>query len=139
VRKTALRSKSPEVVGEAVSVIRRLLQNDIGTYVKTLRNLGKLLCSGKIEAPVARAGVVWLVGEYSDLVADLALESLRLLTRQFPDEPCEVKLQSLTLALKLDARSSNSSKSLLDGEAVAHSQYRKFLDHMLKMALWITC
>lgn len=55
----------------------------------------------KITVPLARASIIWLIGEYSDRVSKLAPDVLRKSVKSFCDEDNVVKLQILNLAAKL--------------------------------------
>lgn len=60
----------------------------------------------RVDAPAARAAIVWLIGEFAgDLLPRLvAAETLRLLAARFSAEAPGVKLQVVNLAAKLAAR-----------------------------------
>ncbi|CAM6002981.1 unnamed protein product, partial [Sphagnum balticum] len=55
----------------------------------------------KVTVPMARASILWLIGEYSDRVNKLAPDVLRKMAKTFCDEENVVKLQTLNLAVKL--------------------------------------
>lgn len=55
----------------------------------------------KVTVPMARASILWLIGEYSDRVSKIAPDILRKLAKSFCDEENVVKLQVLNLAAKL--------------------------------------
>lgn len=54
-----------------------------------------------IVVPMARASIIWLIGEYSDRVSKLAPDVLRKSVKTFCEEENVVKLQILNLAVKL--------------------------------------
>ena len=54
-----------------------------------------------ISVPMARASILWLIGEYCDRVPKLAPDVLRKMAKIFIDEQNIVKLQILNLAAKL--------------------------------------
>jgi AP-3 complex subunit beta len=55
----------------------------------------------KVTVPMARASILWLIGEYSDRVSKIAPDILRKMAKSFCDEENVVKLQVLNLAAKL--------------------------------------
>lgn len=60
----------------------------------------------RVDAPAARAAIVWLIGEFAGdlLPRRVAAETLRLLAARFAAEAPAVKLQVVNLAAKLAAR-----------------------------------
>ena len=89
-------------------VLRQLLQQNPSADVanKVLHQLVKLLIidKGGIEASQARSSVVWLVGEFHDMLSKVSPDILRILAAGFMDESTETKLQILNLAIKLALR-----------------------------------
>lgn len=55
----------------------------------------------KVTIPMARASILWLIGEYSDYVPKIAPDVLRKMAKSFCDEVDIVKLQIINLAVKL--------------------------------------
>ena len=55
----------------------------------------------KVTVPMARASILWLIGEYSDRVSQIAPDVLRKSVKTFCEEENVVKLQILNLAVKL--------------------------------------
>lgn len=41
-----------------------------------------------VRVPLARASVVWIIGEYREKIPELAPDALRTLARGFPSEVC---------------------------------------------------
>ena len=107
-------AQKPKVLTEAVIVLRQLLQQnkDSKTTAVVLHQLVKLLVSDPRfkEAPVARASVVWLVGEFHDVLRKLAPDILRILAADFADEATETKTQIANFALKLSLRLPDDDK-----------------------------
>lgn len=54
-----------------------------------------------VTVPMARASILWLIGEYSERIPKIAPDVLRKLAKSFCDEEDIVKLQTLNLAVKL--------------------------------------
>jgi AP-3 complex subunit beta len=102
--------KSEEVIGESVNVLRLLLQQNAGAEASrvVLFKLAKLLVSSipgkKIVVPVARASIVWLVGEFYDVLQSVSPDILRILSISFADENNETKTQIVNFAIKLALR-----------------------------------
>eukprot|EP00808_Paulinella_micropora_P002780 g68684.t1 len=94
-------SRADHVVAQAVVMIRQLLQSggDPKEHVSVIKSLVKLLDTVKV--PMARTALVWIVGEYRDLIPSRAPDCLRKLAISFKEEEEEVKLQILNLAVKL--------------------------------------
>ena len=55
----------------------------------------------KITIPMARASILWLIGEYSDKIPKVAPDVLRKMAKVFCEEEDIVKLQTMNLAVKL--------------------------------------
>jgi len=92
-------SKKEEVAAEAVIIMRHLLQKMALTHPRVVKKLARMLDT--IHAPVARASIIWLVGEYHQLIPTLAPDAFRKLAKSFRDEANVAKLQVITLGVKL--------------------------------------
>jgi AP-3 complex subunit beta len=114
---TAASSKSDIIVGEVVVTLRQILQQNIHSRVSTtiLHKLLKLLLtsdqmakktqhSSSSSSAVARASIVWLIGEFHEILSKLAPDLLRILAIGFPDEETETKTQIANFSLKLSLR-----------------------------------
>ena len=100
-------ASSPDdaIVSEALSVVRQIIQHDPANYSSVIVQLAKHLDT--INSPVARASILWLVGEYGNPQREedsIAPDVLRLLARGFADESEPVKLQIVRLAAKVYLR-----------------------------------
>ncbi|VDM56521.1 unnamed protein product [Angiostrongylus costaricensis] len=87
-------SPSESVVCSAVVVLKRLLHAD--APISLLTRLTRLIQS--IQAPPARACIVWLIATH---VPNLAPDLLRILAKSFINEDEIVKVETLKLAVKL--------------------------------------
>ena len=87
------------VVAEAVVTIRQLLQSQSSHHTAVVKRMARLL--DRVRAPMARSAIVWMVGEYRELIPRMAADCLRKLSQSFRDEDETVKLQVLNLAVKL--------------------------------------
>ncbi|RNA11859.1 AP-3 complex subunit beta-2 [Brachionus plicatilis] len=95
-----LMSKKDEtIVGESVVVIKRLIQSNPSKNGSIIKRMAKM--SDKVSVAMAKASILWLIGEYSDQVKKLAPDVLRKMAKTFCDEEISVKLQILNLAVKL--------------------------------------
>ena len=54
-----------------------------------------------IQVPMARASILWLIGEYCEHVPKIAPDVLRMMAKSFTNEEDIVKLQIINLAAKL--------------------------------------
>ena len=105
---------SLSLVGDALAVVRQMIQHDPAAYASTVVQLAKNLDT--ITSPSARATIIWLVGEYGnpeEPQGGIAPDVLRLLAPGFADESEPTKHQILRLAAKVYLRHLNS----LDGNA----------------------
>mmetsp|Transcript_13169 Transcript_13169/g.33409 ORF Transcript_13169/g.33409 Transcript_13169/m.33409 type:complete len:1166 (-) Transcript_13169:1719-5216(-) len=108
------KSCAPEVVKECVVVLRRILQRNPAAHALSLRKVAAILLkdaaagdgqpSGGLEAPEAKACVIWIIGEFFEAVADIASEVLRIFAKSFPKEVTPVKLEVMTLGAKIVGR-----------------------------------
>uniref|UniRef100_A0A0K0CSV2 WD_REPEATS_REGION domain-containing protein n=1 Tax=Angiostrongylus cantonensis TaxID=6313 RepID=A0A0K0CSV2_ANGCA len=90
-------SPSESVVCSAVVVLKRLLHADAS--ISLLSRLTRLIQS--IQAPPARACIVWLIATHVEKVPNLAPDLLRILAKNFINEDEIVKVETLKLAVKL--------------------------------------
>lgn len=72
------------VVAESVVVIKKLLQNQPEAHCDIIRHMARLMDS--IAVPQARASILWLLGEYSQLVSTIAPDVLRKVAKSFVTE-----------------------------------------------------
>ncbi|XP_047485824.1 AP-3 complex subunit beta-2-like isoform X3 [Penaeus chinensis] len=94
-----LSNRDESVVGESVVVIRKLLQSETVGHKDIISHMARLV--DNIKIPMARASILWLLGEYCDKVPKIAPDVLRKMAKTFITEEDIVKLQILTLATKL--------------------------------------
>ncbi|KAJ1562268.1 AP-3 complex subunit beta-1 [Cladochytrium tenue] len=92
-------SSDEDIVAEAVVVVRRLLQLKPAGNKRLIVSLAKTLDS--ITVPMARASIIWLTGEYCELIPRVAPDALRKAVKTFPSEAPIVKLQIMNLGAKL--------------------------------------
>lgn len=128
------------LVAEALTVVRHLIQQDPSSHTKTIIRLAKNLDS--MTNPDARAGIVWLVGEYSnpEQSQDVAPDVLRILLQSFAEEAEPVKLQIVLLAAKVylaHLNSANLDESTLTSTADDMQDQEKSInsDHPITV-LW---
>ncbi|KAJ5423896.1 Armadillo-like helical [Penicillium cf. griseofulvum] len=94
-------SPDDNLVSEALTVIRHLIQQDPASHTKTVLQLVKHL--GSTTHPDARATIIWLVGEFAGIDPDnnIAPDVLRILIKGFADEMEIVKQQIVLLGAKV--------------------------------------
>ncbi|XP_023227942.1 AP-3 complex subunit beta-1-like isoform X1 [Centruroides sculpturatus] len=105
-----LSNRNGTVVAESVVVIKKLLQMQPSEHKDIIIHMSKLMDS--ITVPMARASILWLLGEYADRVPKIAPDVLRKVTKSFIHEEDIVKLQTLNLASKLYLTNAKQTKLL---------------------------
>ncbi|XP_069606043.1 AP-3 complex subunit beta-1 isoform X1 [Ranitomeya imitator] len=105
-----LSNRDDIVVAESVVVIKNLLQTQPSQHGEIIKHMAKLL--DKITVPMARASILWLIGEYCERVPKIAPDVLRKTAKSFTNEDDLVKLQILNLAAKLYLTNSKQTKLL---------------------------
>lgn len=84
-------------------------------YASSLCECVNLECAMFSQVPVARASILWLIGEYCERVPKIAPDVLRKTAKSFTNEDDLVKLQILNLGAKLYL--TNSKQVSLNSEA----------------------
>lgn len=94
-------SPDENLVSEALTVIRHLIQQEPSSHMKTVIKLAKHLDT--TTGPEARASIIWLVGEFSgvDVENNIAPDVLRILAKDFANESETAKQQIVLLAAKV--------------------------------------
>uniref|UniRef100_A0A2C9JVD6 AP-3 complex subunit beta n=1 Tax=Biomphalaria glabrata TaxID=6526 RepID=A0A2C9JVD6_BIOGL len=111
-------NRDEAVVAESVVVIKKLLQMRPRSSSKSKPSEHKdIICYmakmvDKITVPMARASILWLIGEYSERVPKIAPDVLRKMAKSFINEEDIVKLQVLNLAVKLCITNPKQAKLL---------------------------
>ena len=112
-----IHSADQNLVGEAIEVVRHLIQRSPDEHRKTVVRLAKNLDT--LTSPTARASIIWLVGEFAGYEPEdnIAADVLRILIKGYADESDEVRAQIVLLAAKcylhfLNAR--NGKRKALD-------------------------
>ncbi|XP_043919639.1 AP-3 complex subunit beta-1 [Protopterus annectens] len=105
-----LSNRDDTVVAESVVVIKNLLQTQSAHHSEIIKHMAKLLDS--ISVPMARASILWLIGEYCERVPKIAPDVLRKMAKTFTNEDEIVKLQILNLAAKLFLTNAKQTKLL---------------------------
>lgn len=78
------------VVAESVVVIKKLLQMQPSEHKDIIVHMTHLIDS--ITVPMARASILWLLGEYSEHVPKIAPDVLRKMAKTFIHEVLSKKL-----------------------------------------------
>ncbi|XP_075753629.1 AP-3 complex subunit beta-2 isoform X10 [Pelodiscus sinensis] len=105
-----LSNRDELVVAESVVVIKKLLQMQPSQHSEIIKHMAKL--TDNIQVPMARASILWLIGEYCEHVPKMAPDVLRKMAKSFTGEEDIVKLQVINLAAKLYLTNSKQSKLL---------------------------
>uniref|UniRef100_A0A8C6Y9L5 Adaptor related protein complex 3 subunit beta 2 n=1 Tax=Naja naja TaxID=35670 RepID=A0A8C6Y9L5_NAJNA len=105
-----LSNRDELVVAESVVVIKKLLQMQPSQHSEIIKHMAKL--TDNIQVPMARASILWLIGEYCEHVPKIAPDVLRKMAKSFTSEEDIVKLQVINLAAKLYLTNSKQSKLL---------------------------
>uniref|UniRef100_A0A8B9KM08 AP-3 complex subunit beta n=1 Tax=Astyanax mexicanus TaxID=7994 RepID=A0A8B9KM08_ASTMX len=105
-----LSNRDELVVAESVVVIKKLLQMQPEQHSDIIKHMAKL--TDNIQVPMARASILWLIGEYCEHVPKIAPDVLRKMAKSFTNEEDIVKLQILNLAAKLYLTNSKQTKLL---------------------------
>ncbi|XP_042527693.1 AP-3 complex subunit beta-2 isoform X2 [Dipodomys spectabilis] len=105
-----LSNRDELVVAESVVVIKKLLQMQPAQHEEIIKHLAKL--TDNIQVPMARASILWLIGEYCEHVPKIAPDVLRKMAKSFTAEEDIVKLQVINLAAKLYLTNSKQTKLL---------------------------
>nr|XP_019935064.1 PREDICTED: AP-3 complex subunit beta-2 isoform X2 [Paralichthys olivaceus] len=105
-----LSNRDELVVAESVVVIKKLLQMQPEKHSDIIKHMAKL--TDNIQVPMARASILWLIGEYCEHVPKIAPDVLRKMSKSFTNEDDIVKLQILNLAAKLYLTNSKQTKLL---------------------------
>ncbi|XP_075252326.1 AP-3 complex subunit beta-1-like isoform X4 [Convolutriloba macropyga] len=104
-------SKNEVVVAESVVVTKKLLQQKPDENLAVIVHMAKMI--DKITIPMARASILWMLGENCDKVQKYAPDVLRKFAKSFPNEEDIVKLQVVNLAAKLYVTNSKQVKLLV--------------------------
>ncbi|KAK9385549.1 adaptin N terminal region-domain-containing protein [Lipomyces mesembrius] len=94
-----IHSTDHTLVGESLTVIRYIIQLSPKDHIKTVAKLAVALDSAKVS--LARASIIWLVGEFAGIARYIAPDVLRKCAKNFADEDESTKLQIVLLAAKL--------------------------------------
>uniref|UniRef100_H3D7I0 AP-3 complex subunit beta n=2 Tax=Tetraodon nigroviridis TaxID=99883 RepID=H3D7I0_TETNG len=94
-----LSNRDETVVAESVVVIKKLLQTQPSQHSEIIKHMARLF--DNITVPMARASILWLMGEYCERVPKIAPDVLRKMAKTFTAEEDIVKLQTVNLAAKL--------------------------------------
>uniref|UniRef100_A0A3Q4GYS9 Adaptor related protein complex 3 subunit beta 1 n=1 Tax=Neolamprologus brichardi TaxID=32507 RepID=A0A3Q4GYS9_NEOBR len=105
-----LLSNRDTVVAESIVVIKKLLQTQPTQHGDIIKHMAKLFDS--VTVPMARASILWLMGEYCEKVPKIAPDVLRKMAKTFTAEEDIVKLQTVNLAAKLYLTNSKQTKLL---------------------------
>lgn len=109
-------NRDESVVAESVVVIKKLLQmqredeDQPSEHKDIIKHMAKMVDT--ITVPMARASILWLIGEYSERVPKIAPDVLRKMAKSFTNEEDIVKLQIINLSAKLCITNPKQTKLL---------------------------
>lgn len=107
---TLLQSKISYVVQEAVVVIRDIFRMYPNKYTSVIVPMCAVM--DLVEEPEAKASMIWIVGEYCDVI-DNSAELLDVFLDSFHDETPIVQLEMLTAVVKLFLKHPSEGQSLV--------------------------
>ena len=107
---TLLQSRISYVVQEAVIVIRDIFRKYPGKSTTVIVSLCQVM--ELLDDPDAKASMVWIIGEYCDVI-DNAGELLDVFLDSFHDEAPAVQLEDLTAVVKLFLKHPSEGQSLV--------------------------
>ncbi|MCL7023943.1 hypothetical protein MKW94_008150 [Papaver nudicaule] len=113
------------VLAQAIMSIKAILKQDPVSHEKAIIQLARSLDS--IKVPMARAMIVWIVGEYNSvghIIPKMLVTILQYLARCFTSEAAETKNQILSTTLK----------AVLYQEGEDTVIYRRVLSYVLQLA-----
>ncbi|KAI3734881.1 hypothetical protein L6452_14361 [Arctium lappa] len=113
------------VLVQAITSIKDIIKQDPSIHDKAIIYLARNLDA--IKVPVARAMIVWIVGEYNsigNIIPKMVPVILRFLARGFPSESIETKHQILNAAVKV----------LLSSKGEDFHTARSILSYVLELA-----
>lgn len=94
-----LSNRDETVVSECIIVIKKLLQMGQKGHNDVITHMAKLL--EKIKVPMARASILWLIGEYSERIPKVAPDVLRKMAKSFSSEVFENTFSKVCFSLLL--------------------------------------
>lgn len=127
-----IKQGGPAIVAESLTAIRYLIQGDIKKHVSTLEKVAKALPLAKI--PNAKASIIWLVGENSELLPSIAPDVLRVTAKSFLKEEDHVRNQIVLLAAKLYSRRLNEYGDDPEEARSGDSPVPELYDYIMHMA-----
>ncbi|KAK3116832.1 AP-3 complex subunit beta [Teratosphaeriaceae sp. CCFEE 6253] len=104
-----IHSADQNLVGEAMEVIRHLIQRAPNEHRRTVVRLAKNLDT--LTSPTARASIVWLVGEFAGEGDGVAADVLRILVKGYTGEREVVREQIVLLGAKVYLHWLNAKKA----------------------------
>ena len=77
-------SFSENIVGESVVVIKKLLQLAPKDHKDLIVRVAKMV--DNLTVPMAKASILWMIGEYCNFIPKIAPDILRKSAKSFPNE-----------------------------------------------------
>ncbi|ELP84876.1 AP-2 complex subunit beta-1, putative [Entamoeba invadens IP1] len=105
-----INTKVNYIVQEAIVVIRDIFRRYPNRYEKVIGTLCENLDS--LDEPEAKAAMIWIIGEYSDRITNVA-DLLNMFLETFQEEDVNVQLQLLTATVKAFLKASLEDQDIL--------------------------
>lgn len=105
-----INTKVNYIVQEAIVVIRDIFRRYPNRYEKVIGTLCENLDS--LDEPEAKAAMIWIIGEYSDRITNVA-DLLQMFLETFQEEDINVQLQLLTATVKSFLKASLEDQDVL--------------------------
>ena len=94
-----IKSYQPTIIAQSIVSITQLLQLQSDISPTIIQRIAKLLKS--VHSATARTSIIWIIGEYHNVISEIVPDILRILCLSFTTEDDSVKLQILNLSVKL--------------------------------------
>ncbi|KAG9353720.1 hypothetical protein JZ751_011842 [Albula glossodonta] len=101
-----------QAIGRCATNISEVTDTCLNGLVLLLSNRDETVVAESVVVPMARASILWLIGEYCERVPKIAPDVLRKMAKSFTSEEDIVKLQTVNLAAKLYLTNSKQTKLL---------------------------
>lgn len=95
---------------EAIIVASDIFRKYPGKYNVLIKDLCTQL--KRIDEPDAKAAMIWILGEYADLIDDVE-KFIAYFTESFNDESIKVQLAALTACVKMYLRKPDESEEIV--------------------------
>ncbi|KAL2709852.1 AP-3 complex subunit beta [Kluyveromyces marxianus] len=123
--------KDVEVTSELVNVLRHLIQINPSKNLSVMIKLSEIITTTDNLSGYAKAGIIWLFGEYLHTEPRIVPDILRKLIPNFAEESKECRMQILILAAKILSFDIDKSEGTYDFE---NSRIAQLYDAVIYLA-----